>query len=414
MHFFIEKENGNHMTRFKYFILIAVIAIVFWWLGKTPANAGFHQKEANAQTIAIVAAANDFLNTLSADQRKLAQMEFLRPKVATATQFDMSKMGPGPGGPPPGGHPPNGDSSRGNSQRPGNGQPNSRPASGEQYGKAVWSNFPINIQPRPGIELGGLNVKQSAAAMHLLQLLLSSKGYEKVIEIMGSDQALADAGTDVTAGAAHYLIGIFGTPDDNKPWMVEFGGHHLGLNIVVAGIQGALTPTLTGAQPAVYQIKGKTVRVLSAENDMAFDLLNTLDEQQRKNAILNYKVGDLVLGPGHDGETIVPEGLKASSMTARQKDMLINLISEWAGIINDAYVGARMKEIRDGIDSSYFAWSGPTTHEPGKNGSSYYRIQGPHVIIEFSPQGTFGDATVHVHTIYRDPLNNYGTAFTAP
>ena len=73
-----------------------------------------------------------------------------------------------------------------------------------------------------------------------------------------------------------------------------------------------------------------------------------------------------------------------------------------------------MKEIRAGIDSTWFAWSGPTTHEPGKNGSSYYRIQAPHVIIEFAPQGTFGDATVHVHTIYRDPLNNYGTAFTAP
>jgi hypothetical protein len=33
------------------------------------------------------------------------------------------------------------------------------------------------------------------------------------------------------------------------------------------------------------------------------------------------------------------------------------------------------------------------------------------VIIEFSPQGMGGDLTMHVHTIYRDPLNNYGNAF---
>ena len=146
---------------------------------------------------------------------------------------------------------------------------------------------------------------------------------------MGSDQALTDAGTDVTAGAAHYLIGIFGTPDDNKPWMVEFEWSSPGSKYRCCRNTGRINTYVNRCTACkVYQIKGKTVRVLSAENDMAFDLLNTLDEQQRKNAILNYKVGDLVLGPGHDGETIVPEGLKASSMTARQKDMLINLISE--------------------------------------------------------------------------------------
>ena len=98
-------------------------------------------------------------------------------------------------------------------------------------------------------------------------------------------------------------------------------------------------------------------------------------------------------------------------MSAKQKEMLIDLISQWAGIINDAYVQARMHEIKAGINDTYFAWSGPLTHQPGKNGSSYYRIQGPRVIIEFSPQGVGGDPTMHVHTIYRDPLNNYGNAF---
>jgi len=391
------------MKKLKYFIPVLATIALFW-------STGYQQQESpETQTRAIVAAANDFLNTLSADQRKTAQMEFLRPKVASPTQFNMANMRRGPGGPPSGGTPPKRDTSRRDNQQPGNGPP----ASGEQYGKAVWSNFPINITPRPGIELGSLDTKQRAAATHLLQLLLSLKGYEKIEEIMGSDQALADAETDVTAGSAHYLIGIFGTPDRTKPWMVEFGGHHLGLNIVIAGPQGALTPTLTGAQPSVYQARGKTIRVLAAENDKAFNLLNALDESQHKKAVLNYKIGDLVLGPGHDGEVIVPEGLKAAAMTAKQKEMLIDVISQWAGIINNAYLEARMKEIRAGIDETYFAWSGPLTHEPGKNGSSYYRIQGPHVIIEFSPQGTFGDATVHVHTIYRDPLNNYGNAFTA-
>jgi hypothetical protein len=380
--------------------------------------AGFKSNPAS-QTNRIVKATNAFLNTLSAEQRIKISFAFIQQKAAVSAKFartntpggppqgNGNKQGPPQGGSgvmPPQGGPPNGGGGKG-AQFPG--------FIGEQYGQAVWSNYPVSDVPRPGLKLGSLTIPQREAAMKMLQELLSAKGYEKVLQIMGSDQALADGGTNFTSGKDAYTLAIFGTPNEKTPWMVEFNGHHLGLNVVIAGLQGALTPTLTGAQPSVYQSNGKTVRVLADENDKAFDLLDTFDETQRKKVILNYSIGDLVLGPGHDGEVIVPEGLKASAMTAKQKDMLIDLISQWAGIINDVYVQARMKEIRAGINDTYFAWSGSTTHAAGKNGSAYYRIQGPHVIIEFSPQGVGGDPTMHVHTIYRDPLNNYGNAFYA-
>jgi Protein of unknown function (DUF3500) len=102
----------------------------------------------------------------------------------------------------------------------------------------------------------------------------------------------------------------------------------------------------------------------------------------------------------------VPEGLKASAMTEPQKALLLNLISQWAGIVNDAYTAPRMAEVKADLDDTWFAWSGPTTHEPGKNGSAYYRIQGPKIVIEFSPQGVGGDPAMHVHTMYRDPTND--------
>jgi hypothetical protein len=245
---------------------------------------------------------------------------------------------------------------------------------GEQYGQAAWSNYPVSDVPRPGLRLGSLSAAQRDAAMRLLQVLLSPKGYEKVLDIMGSDQALSETGTPFMSGAGAYTIGIFGTPSTTTPWMIEFGGHHLGLNVTVVGQHGVTTPTLTGAQPAVYTSKGRTVRVLAGENDKAFALLNALDDVQRKQAILNYRVDDLVLGPGHAGETIQPEGLKASAMDERQRALLLDMISEWAGIVNDAYAAPRVEEIKAGLGDTYFAWSGPTTHEPGKNGSSYYRI----------------------------------------
>lgn len=98
-------------------------------------------------------------------------------------------------------------------------------------------------------------------------------------------------GTPYASGT--YTVGVFGEPSATTPWMLQFGGHHLGLNVVIAGTHGVMTPTLTGAQPAVYTSKGKTVRVLAQENDKAFALLGALDEAQRKQAILNYRAGDL-------------------------------------------------------------------------------------------------------------------------
>jgi hypothetical protein len=283
---------------------------------------------------------------------------------------------------------------------------------GERYGQAVWSNFPVSDVPRPGLALGSLSNPQRDAAMHLLQVVLSAKGYQKVLEIMGSYQALSDGGTPFSSGINAYTLGVFGKPSATTPWMLEYGGHHLALNITFAGEHGAITPTLTGAQPAMYISKGKTIRALAQENDRAFTLLNGLDENQRKQAILNYQVGDLVLGPGQAGKTIQPEGLKASALNERQRTLLLDVISEWAGIINDAHAAPRISEIKAGLDDTYFAWSGPTTHEPDKNGSAYYRIQGPKLIIEFSPQGVGGDLTNHVHTMYRDLTNDYGIKFT--
>ena len=388
------------------------------------------------QTGSIVDAANAFLGSLSADQRKRAEFPFAFQKAATLAQFERTGGGPGgPGGGGPGGRGPGGsDEGRGPGGGPpggqgggpgrGQGGPGGGPGGrgggfggfvGERYGQSVWSNYPVSDVPRPGLQLGDLSEPQRAAAMRLLQAMLSPKGYRKVQETMGSDQALSEQGQRFASGTAVYTLGVFGTPSATKPWMVQFGGHHLGLNVTIVGERGTLAPTLTGAQPAVYKDKeGRTVRALAAENDKAFALLGSLDAAQRKAAILDYEVGDLMLGPGQDGKTIVPEGLKGSAMTAKQRAMLLDLVAEWAGIVNDAYAGPHLKEIEAGLGETYFAWSGPTTHAPGRNGSAYYRIQGPRVVIEFSPQGVGGDPTNHVHTVYRDPADEYGRGFVKP
>jgi hypothetical protein len=284
----------------------------------------------------------------------------------------------------------------------------------DQNQRTRWSNLPVRMVPRAGLSMGDLTPAQRSAALALVSSALSRRGFEKVQEIMEADEVLKNSeGNNPMFGKDLYFISILGTPSEKNSWMLQFGGHHLALNVTIAGEHGILTPSLIAAQPALYTKDGKTVRPLGQENDKAFALLNSLNDGQRKQAILNYRVADLVLGPAQDGKTIQPEGLKASAMNDQQRTMLIDLISEWAGIVHETAGAARMAEIQASIGETWFAWSGPTTFTPGRNGTAYYRIQGPTLVIEYAPQKLGGDPSMHIHTIYRDPTNDYGRKVAA-
>lgn len=308
-----------------------------------------------------------------------------------------------------------------------------------------WSNFPTGFVPRGGISLKQMSAQQRDAAMDLLKVVLSPMGYEKVNQIRLADDDFKANGSKRGPrgggppppgpggppqfggrggpggrpplrggdlfGSDLYYISFLGKPSTTAPWMLQFGGHHLALNITIAGSKDVLTPTLTGAQPATFQLNGQTIRPVGRESDKGLALLQSLDAKQRRQAVLNYRVPDLVLGPGQDGKKIAPEGLKASTLNEKQRALLLDLIGEWAGIINETATSARMSELKADLNETWFAWSGPTTFEPGTNITAYYRIQGPHLVIEYAPQND--EPANHVHTIYRDPTDDYGQALIA-
>jgi len=279
--------------------------------------------------------------------------------------------------------------------------------------KTRWSNLPSPMFKREGIRVGELTQPQRAAVTALLTAALSADGFRKVTEIMRGDEVLrtgqggrgrGGAGGGPAFGLDEYYVAFLGTPSTTSPWMLQFGGHHLAINLTMAGAQSSMTPSLPAAQPAAFTWEGREIRPLGKENDKAFALVNALDASQRSQAVLTYRVADLVLGPGQDGKTIQPEGLRASALSAAQQTMLLDLVREWTGIATDAFAEPRIADIRARLPETYFAWSGPTT-----NGSAaYFRIQGPTLVIEYAPQGGSVD---HIHTIYRDPTNDYGAKF---
>jgi len=275
-----------------------------------------------------------------------------------------------------------------------------------------WSNLPTGLYQRAGLRLGDLTPSQRDAAMALLAAALSKSGYEKVVGIMEGDEALRNGGGGgrLIFGRDEYYISLLGAPSLKDPWSIQFGGHHLALNITLAGEHGTLAPSHTAAQPAKFTLDGKVVRPLGEETDQSLALINALDEAQRKQAILGAQFRDLVLGPGHEGKTLVPEGVKVATFDEKQRTLLLSLIRQWVGILHDNAANPKMAEIKAGLNESWFAWSGATT--PGS--AAYFRIQGPTVWIEYAPQRMGGDATQHIHTIYRDPTDEYGRKWWKP
>jgi len=290
--------------------------------------------------------------------------------------------------------------------------------------KTNWSNLPSGAYQRNSLRLGDLTPPKRDGALALVASVLSTDGYRKVTDIMNGDEALRGRGGGQTGaragapgqgggggggrggrgaafGAAEYYIAVLGTPSPATPWMVQFGGHHLAINVTIVGRNNVITPSLPAAQPARYMLNGQTIRPLGKENDKGFALIGALNAEQRRQAILTYRVSDLVLGPGEDGKTIQPEGILATSLNESQQAMLLDLAHEWVGILNDEGATARMAEIRSNLSRTYFAWSGAVEN----GGIAYFRIQGPTVVIEYAPQQNDLD---HIHTIYRDPTNDYG------
>src|SRR5580658_3747647 len=218
-----------------------------------------------------------------------------------------------------------------------------------------WSNLPTGIFQRNGLRFGDLKPQQREAALKLVAAALSREGFRKVTDIMNGDEVLKSAGGGRTGGRPsegirfgldEYYIALLGTPSVTTPWMIQFGGHHLAINVTMAGESSVMTPSLPAAQPAKYTLNGQTVRPLGHENDKGFALINALNSAQQKRAILNYAVTDLVLGPGNDGKVIQPEGILASELDGGQQALLLDVVHEWVGILNDEAATAKMAEIK--------------------------------------------------------------------
>jgi len=286
--------------------------------------------------------------------------------------------------------------------------------------RSHWSNVPYQAHRRPGLRVGSLEREQLLRVHDLLRASLSSQGYQKVAGIMRLDdinrgQQIARLAPNASAyqkaqaesfGSDNYFLAFFGDPRRDARWGWLIQGHHLGVSFTVADGRTAFLPMFVGATPLAVEEDVETGwSALAQEVTRGVELLRSLTDSQRAMALSPAEVpGDVLNGVGLKQRLTPSEGLRAAAMTPEQKRLLRALVEEYVENADFDAADAQLATIEAaGWDEFAFTWRGGVEGDLAT--PFYYRVQGPRIIIELR------NSENHVHTITRDPANDYGEAW---
>ena len=270
--------------------------------------------------------------------------------------------------------------------------------------KGKWTNVPPR-GPQGGVRLGDLNESQIKKALDFLRTVLSEQGYNKAINIpLADDRLLRNGERRPGFGAEDYWLAIFGKPSIKRPWGLQFDGHHIAINLAFHGNRMSMSPTFIGTQPREFQLGDNKIIPMALEAPSGLKLHNSLNDEQKKKATIGSKRANLIAAAGRDG--VVPDqiGISCKGFNEAQRKALFDVIKVYIGDLPQPFLKKRIEELTAEIDKMSFAWWGPAKEK----GDFSYRLQGPSLIIEYAGQDLGGDPHDHLHSMYRDPTNEYG------
>lgn len=290
-----------------------------------------------------------------------------------------------------------------------------------------WSNLPISMAPRTGIAVKEMSVEQRQAFHAMVAAAFSSQGYLKTTTIFWHEDVLYSAVADFLASMPDddprkeqglqfienydselFFVSVFDDPN-SRDWGWTVTGHHYAANFTVADGKIAFMPLFLGANPQVVA-SGKYAgwRILQHEADRAFALLDTLDVSQLGAAVVADTVdAEVFAGPGKQLEDSTPVGIKASELSPLQRRLLWGVIDEYLSDASDE-AARRQREViaQGGMEALHFAWWGPTDDPAARY---MFRVHGPSILIDYVRERSADGGFNHVHSIARDPSNDYGS-----
>jgi hypothetical protein len=272
-----------------------------------------------------------------------------------------------------------------------------------------WNN--VHRYARQGVSFKEMTESQRALAFDVLRAGLSAEGLEKSRAVMRLNGYLGELiGNLEEYGEGLYWLTVMGAPSATEPWGWQLDGHHLVINYFVLGDQVVMTPAFMGSEP----VRHAGTTVLDREEQKGEALMATLTPEQRAHAVLPRPKtrGNALAQAFRDNLVLDYAGIRATALTESQRGLLLALVAEYVGNMDEGHARVKMDEVRAHLDDTYFAWIGGI----GPDAVFYYRVQSPVILIEFDHQGPIalsGPREVptreHVHTVVRTPNgNDYG------
>ena len=283
-----------------------------------------------------------------------------------------------------------------------------------------WSNLPLGIIGRNGLQFSTLSSTQLTAALELAQAALSERGYGRLQQIRGADDILNAVNSGMGWGSGNYFIAFYGTPSSTSPWMLQINGHHFALNHTFNGTQISATPYFLGVEPVVYPVGQDLYLAMDGPQKAAYGLTQSV--YGNSSALLTGTFDDVVMGVngGTAIDTNYPQtypasgrGVLYSTLTQEEQHQVREMIEAWVKDIDPSTGQALLRAYEDptALANTYVGYAGGGTLAVQ---GDYLRIDGPRVWIEFCVQnGIAWPTSYHFHTIWRDKTADYGGDFVS-
>ncbi len=272
---------------------------------------------------------------------------------------------------------------------------------------------------RKGLQIKEMTEPQRKAAHALLRSALSQVGYDKATQIMQLEHVLheleeAKGSRRFARDPQRYYFTVFGQPAPSGRWGLSIEGHHLSLNFVVAdGNVVSSTPAFFASNPAIVmnEVEGgakKGTRVLDKEEQLGFQLVNSLTDEQAKTAIIAETALKEIRAAGEpQPPTDAAVGIRFGDLDESQQLLMRELFHSYVSKLPEDVMQESIEAIvaAGGPDDVRFAWAG--AKKPGIG--HYYRIQGSTFLIEFvnTQPDPAGNPANHIHCVWRNMKGDF-------
>ena len=288
-----------------------------------------------------------------------------------------------------------------------------------------WAN-PEFLQHNTGVRLEELDTGGRDAAAGLLQASLSPAGAGLARDLMRINGFLGElVQLPQLMNEFSYNLALYGQPSLEEPWGWHLFGHHVALNVLVAGTQMVISPVFLGAEPDVIDAGPYAgVQVFKERIELARTLMSGLPAGLQARALSYALPVDPAMPPGrlHPGDErhlagcfqdnrVIPyEGIRVTQLPAGSRELVRRLLADITGYLPAGPAAARMREILAHEEDTWFSWIGGWS----AGDAFYFRLQSPVLVAELDHHcGVFlsndHPAPFHMHTVVRTPNgNDYG------